>query len=113
VYFPTCQLNFQPEKQPADDCYLCRQTNFVAYTRFHSLTVNVTGLIQNHLLSYIIWYYTGRLALIMYSYNYYKVNIHMYDSVKANLLKHSLLNFSIKQIYKGWRQFMKIIHIES
>jgi hypothetical protein len=57
--------------------------------------------LQNHLLSYKIWNYKERLALIMYSSNYYKVNIHMYDSVNAIELKLSLLNVSIYQIYKG------------
>jgi hypothetical protein len=36
----------------------------------------------------------------MYSSNYYKVNIHMYDTVNANGIKPSLLNVAINHIYK-------------
>jgi hypothetical protein len=57
---------------------------------------------QNHLLSHSKWYYTGRLALIFYSSNYYKVNILMYASVNANGLKTFTPDcFNISELLKN------------
>jgi hypothetical protein len=56
-------------------------------------------LTESFVLLYSKWYYMGRIGLIIYSTNYYKY--HMYDTVNANGLKHSVMNISIYQIYKG------------
>jgi hypothetical protein len=69
--------------------------------------------LQNHLLSYCKWYYTGRLALIMHSSNYYKVNIRMYDSVNANGLKTFTTDcFNISHLQR-WKIILNIIYIGS